>query len=171
MNIYFLGEKKIILDFPITNEILFRNIENIVQKKIKNQIKLEKAWTKTKQREKMAILITPFSYSPQASSLYLSSKLHNTNISSTYGYNSSTPLRSFVICSSQQLSQQNQQISPPTPQPILIDKSILSISEAKSENELWAASCLRVRTFYDFQHDTLNTEVSCSWSTFFFFLL
>ncbi|XP_019256135.1 PREDICTED: uncharacterized protein LOC109234559 isoform X2 [Nicotiana attenuata] len=99
----------------------------------------------------MAILITPFSYSPQASSLYLRSKLHNINIYSTYGYRSSTPLRSFVLCSSQQ------QISP---QPILIDKSILSISEAKSENELWAASCLRVRTFYGFQHDTLNTEFS-----------
>lgn len=167
VNIYFLGEKKIILDFPITNEILFRNIENIVQKKIKNQIKLEKAWTKTKQREKMAILITPFSYSPQASSLYLSSKLHNTNIIyNTYGCRSSTPLRSFVLCSSQQLSQQ---ISSPTPHPILIDKSFLCISEAKSENELWAASSLRVRIFYDFQHDTLNTEVSCSWSIFFFF--
>nr|XP_018627980.1 uncharacterized protein LOC104101269 isoform X2 [Nicotiana tomentosiformis] len=104
----------------------------------------------------MAILITPFSYSPQASSLYLSSKLHNTNIIySTYGYRSSTPLRSFVLCSSQQLSQQ---ISSPTPHPILIDKSFLCISEAKSENELWAASSLRVRIFYDFQHDTLNTE-------------
>ncbi|XP_016501830.2 GCN5-related N-acetyltransferase 7, chloroplastic-like [Nicotiana tabacum] len=104
----------------------------------------------------MAILITPFSYSPQASSLYLSSKLHNTNIIyNTYGCRSSTPLRSFVLCSSQQLSQQ---ISSPTPHPILIDKSFLCISEAKSENELWAASSLRVRIFYDFQHDTLNTE-------------
>ncbi|KAK4756984.1 hypothetical protein SAY87_007111 [Trapa incisa] len=31
-----------------------------------------------------------------------------------------------------------------------IDKSLVKLSEAVAEEELWAAACLRVRTFYDF---------------------
>lgn len=105
----------------------------------------------------MAILFTPFSYS------YFSPKKSNPNFSTINGYgynfNNTNPFHSSVLCSSQ-LSQQPQQISSQTPSPILIDKSFLCLSEAKSENELWAASCLRVRTFYGFHHETLNIQVS-----------
>ncbi|XP_059288201.1 GCN5-related N-acetyltransferase 7, chloroplastic [Lycium ferocissimum] len=101
----------------------------------------------------MAILISPFSYTPKTSSLYISPKISN----SKNGYNcnnySSTHFGSTIFCSSQL-----KETFSTTPQPILIDKSCLSVYEAKSENELWAASSLRVRTFYAFHHDTLNTQ-------------
>ncbi|KAL2232735.1 uncharacterized protein LOC105155638 [Sesamum indicum] len=39
-----------------------------------------------------------------------------------------------------------------------INRSLLSVSETCSEAELWAASCLRVRTFYDFKDQTFGIE-------------
>ncbi|KAG9148345.1 hypothetical protein Leryth_012299, partial [Lithospermum erythrorhizon] len=39
-----------------------------------------------------------------------------------------------------------------------IDKSLLQISEATSDSHLWAAACLRVRTFYDFQDQSLGIK-------------
>ncbi|KAG8372473.1 hypothetical protein BUALT_Bualt12G0069800 [Buddleja alternifolia] len=39
-----------------------------------------------------------------------------------------------------------------------IDRSLLSVSETRSESELWAAACLRVRTFYDFNQQTFGIE-------------
>ncbi|KAL3532924.1 hypothetical protein ACH5RR_006445 [Cinchona calisaya] len=39
-----------------------------------------------------------------------------------------------------------------------IDKSFLDVSEATSETELWAAACLRVRTFYDFQDQSFGIQ-------------
>lgn len=41
-----------------------------------------------------------------------------------------------------------------------ISRSSLSVSETSSEVELWAATCLRVRTFYDFNEQTFGIEVS-----------
>lgn len=41
-----------------------------------------------------------------------------------------------------------------------IDKSLVKISEAVAEDELWAAACLRVRTFYDFDPTTFRVQVS-----------
>ncbi|KAF3649802.1 putative GPI mannosyltransferase 3-like, partial [Capsicum annuum] len=89
----------------------------------------------------MAILFTPFSYS-----LFPKKSNYNCNNNNN---NNNTPISSFVICSSQQIS---------SPSRILIDKSLLSVAEAKSTNELWAASCLRVRTFYGFHNETVNTQ-------------
>ena len=42
---------------------------------------------------------------------------------------------------------------------IKMDKSTLSVAEATSEDELLAAACLRVRTFYDFR-ESFGIEVS-----------
>ncbi|KAK6136274.1 hypothetical protein DH2020_029973 [Rehmannia glutinosa] len=39
-----------------------------------------------------------------------------------------------------------------------INRSFLSVSETCSEDELWAAACLRVRTFYDFNQQTFGIE-------------
>ncbi|KAI3444093.1 hypothetical protein Pfo_000758 [Paulownia fortunei] len=39
-----------------------------------------------------------------------------------------------------------------------INRSLLSVSETCSETELWAAACLRVRTFYDFNQQTFGIE-------------
>ncbi|KAL0404382.1 UNVERIFIED_CONTAM: hypothetical protein Sradi_2079000 [Sesamum radiatum] len=44
------------------------------------------------------------------------------------------------------------------PKPSRINRSLLSVSETCSEAELWAASCLRVRTFYDFKEQTFGIE-------------
>ncbi|KAK1388294.1 Acyl-CoA N-acyltransferases (NAT) superfamily protein [Heracleum sosnowskyi] len=43
-------------------------------------------------------------------------------------------------------------------QTLKIDKSTLNISEAVSEAELWAASALRVRSFYDFKPSSFGIE-------------
>ncbi|PIN22089.1 Histone acetyltransferase [Handroanthus impetiginosus] len=40
----------------------------------------------------------------------------------------------------------------------IIDRSLLSVSETCSEDELWAAACLRVRTFYNFNEQTFGIE-------------
>lgn len=42
----------------------------------------------------------------------------------------------------------------------IIDKSLVSVSETCLESELWAATRLRVRTFYDFKEHTFGIEVS-----------
>nr|GLL45405.1 uncharacterized protein LOC109153859 isoform X2 [Ipomoea trifida] len=44
------------------------------------------------------------------------------------------------------------------PPPVVIDRSLLNVSEAKSESELWAAASLRVRTFYVTHNDSINIE-------------
>ena len=41
-----------------------------------------------------------------------------------------------------------------------IDKSLLSLAEAFSEEELWAAACLRVRSFYEFRPSAYGIRVS-----------
>ncbi|GKV18172.1 hypothetical protein SLEP1_g28593 [Rubroshorea leprosula] len=52
------------------------------------------------------------------------------------------------------------QVCPSThqPQPILIDKSSLIVSEAASEDQFWAAASLRVRTFYNFQPSSYGIQ-------------
>ncbi|KAL6012266.1 GCN5-related N-acetyltransferase 7, chloroplastic [Asimina triloba] len=42
--------------------------------------------------------------------------------------------------------------------PITLDRPLLSIAEAGSEAELWAAACLRVRSFYEFPDQTYGVE-------------
>ncbi|OWM89940.1 uncharacterized protein LOC116193870 [Punica granatum] len=39
-----------------------------------------------------------------------------------------------------------------------IDKSLVQISEAMTEDELWAAACLRVRSFYEFDPATFRVQ-------------
>lgn len=46
------------------------------------------------------------------------------------------------------------------PDTLVLDKSKLSVAETVSEDELWAAACLRVRTFNDFTSDSFGIEVS-----------
>ncbi|KAM7472856.1 hypothetical protein LguiA_011039 [Lonicera macranthoides] len=43
------------------------------------------------------------------------------------------------------------------PETLIIDKSVLNVTEAVSDAELWAASCLRVRSFYQFR-DSVGIE-------------
>ncbi|CAA2945556.1 Histone acetyltransferase [Olea europaea subsp. europaea] len=62
------------------------------------------------------------------------------------------PLRSLSRCS--QLSNHQIEAIPIT----RVDKSSLSVAEGRYEAELWAAACLRVRTFYDFNQQTFGIE-------------
>ncbi|XP_051120550.1 uncharacterized protein LOC127244180 isoform X1 [Andrographis paniculata] len=66
-----------------------------------------------------------------------------------------------LFCCQLSQQQQQQQTSPrlgiPSP-PGRIDCSLLSVSAACSEEELWAAACLRVRTFYDFDPEMFGIE-------------
>lgn len=41
-----------------------------------------------------------------------------------------------------------------------VDKSSLIIAETEAEDELWAASCLRVRSFYEFTPSSYGIPVS-----------
>lgn len=41
-----------------------------------------------------------------------------------------------------------------------IDKSFLNLAEAFSEEELWAAACLRIRSFYEFRPSAYGIRVS-----------
>ena len=43
-----------------------------------------------------------------------------------------------------------------------IDRSAIVISETVSEDELWAAACLRVRTFNELNPSSFNIQVSSS---------
>ncbi|XP_021865381.2 uncharacterized protein [Spinacia oleracea] len=43
-------------------------------------------------------------------------------------------------------------------QPLIIDQSALVVEEAVSEEALWAAACLRIRTFNEFKEDTFRVE-------------
>ncbi|XP_074276339.1 GCN5-related N-acetyltransferase 7, chloroplastic [Silene latifolia] len=42
--------------------------------------------------------------------------------------------------------------------PVIIDKSSLILAEATSDEQLLAATCLRVRSFYEFKHDSFSPE-------------
>lgn len=50
-----------------------------------------------------------------------------------------------------------------------VDTSLLNVAEAFSEDQLWAASCLRVRSFYNFAPTAYAIHVS-PLNTFFSFL-
>lgn len=70
-----------------------------------------------------------------------------------------SPIPSFSISS--QLYNHQQQAPSPTTIPLRqrIDKSFLDVSEAHSDSELWAACCLRVRSFYDFPEQSFGIQV------------
>lgn len=59
----------------------------------------------------------------------------------------SKPLRHFPSVASHQAQ-------------IVLDRPAIAVAEAVSEAELWAAACLRVRSFYDFDPTTYAVEVS-----------
>lgn len=44
--------------------------------------------------------------------------------------------------------------------PFTFDRSTLSVAEAFSDDQLWAAACLRVRSFYHFRPSSIGVEVS-----------
>lgn len=44
-----------------------------------------------------------------------------------------------------------------------VDKSLVKIDEAFDEDELWAAACLRVRSFYHFRPSAFSVQVSKLW--------
>ncbi|KAL2465714.1 Acyl-CoA N-acyltransferases (NAT) superfamily protein [Abeliophyllum distichum] len=104
----------------------------------------------------MAVLTSSPSPPPQA---YLKiSKHHHPAVSAVasakFPISLSRPasLRLLTLCS--QLSNHQTEAPPIT----RVDKSSLNVSEASSEAELWAAACLRVRTFYDFNERTFGIE-------------
>ncbi|XXG58487.1 hypothetical protein AAC387_Pa04g0795 [Persea americana] len=59
----------------------------------------------------------------------------------------SKPLRHFPSVASHQAQ-------------IVLDRRAIAVAEAVSEAELWAAACLRVRSFYDFDPTTYAVEFS-----------
>lgn len=44
--------------------------------------------------------------------------------------------------------------------PSTFDRSTLSVAEAFSDDQLWAAACLRVRSFYHFRPNSVGVQVS-----------
>ncbi|CAI9098649.1 OLC1v1035331C1 [Oldenlandia corymbosa var. corymbosa] len=78
-------------------------------------------------------------------------------ISSTYRH-CSTPPSIYSLTITSQLY--NQQLPPATStaQRARIDKSLLRLSVGISEAELWAAACLRVRCFYNFEDDSFGIQ-------------
>lgn len=45
------------------------------------------------------------------------------------------------------------------PQTAVFDRNSVSLAEFKTEAELWAAVCLRIRTFYEFNQSSVGVEV------------
>lgn len=67
------------------------------------------------------------------------------------------PIFSSFSISSQLDNNHQRTTSPTTPR---IDKSLLDVSEVHSDAELWAAVCLRVRSFYNFSEESFGIQVS-----------
>ncbi|KAH6779392.1 Acyl-CoA N-acyltransferases superfamily protein [Perilla frutescens var. hirtella] len=63
----------------------------------------------------------------------------------------------LVLCCQLSDHQTAPQVAVPS-RPVTINRSLLSVSATSSEAELWAAACLRVRTFYDFNEQTFGIE-------------
>ncbi|XP_016685517.1 uncharacterized protein [Gossypium hirsutum] len=90
----------------------------------------------------MALLISlPPPSSPSSSSPSFSS--HCFSISLSSGHQSGRRIRFLPVAAT--TTTHNRQHSIP------LDKSWLAVAEASEEDQLWAAACLRVRSFYDFQ--------------------
>lgn len=70
------------------------------------------------------------------------------------------PPQIYSLSITSQLYSQNQTPPTATTQRLRMDKSLLHISEANSDAELWAAACLRVRSFYEFRDDSFGIQVS-----------
>ena len=117
------------------------------------------SWIKDREKLEMAILRSPCP---------LNSKVHpvvttTTALIATHCHRQLPP--PFLSLSISSKLYNHQQTPQPTtkesaPQKIRIDKSFLDVSEATSDTELWAAACLRVRTFYDFQDQDFGIQVS-----------
>ncbi|KAK5811748.1 uncharacterized protein LOC108453223 isoform X1 [Gossypium arboreum] len=90
----------------------------------------------------MALLFSlPPPSSPSSSSPSFSS--HCFSISLSSGHQSGRRIRFLPVAAT--TTTHNRQHSIP------LDKSSLAVAEASEEDQLWAAACLRVRSFYDFQ--------------------
>ncbi|TYI68694.1 hypothetical protein E1A91_D08G107100v1 [Gossypium mustelinum] len=103
----------------------------------------------------MALLFSlPPPSSPSSSSPSFSS--HCFTISLSSGHQSCRRIRFLPVAAT--TTTHNRQHSIP------LDKSSLAVAEASEEDQLWAAACLHVRSFYDFQassygiHFTSNGE-------------
>ncbi|XP_028063408.1 uncharacterized protein LOC114266688 isoform X2 [Camellia sinensis] len=59
-------------------------------------------------------------------------------------------------CLSRPISIASHLCAPKTP--TRLDKSALTVAEAASDDELWATSCLRIRSFYDFHQSSFGIE-------------
>ncbi|KAL3644172.1 GCN5-related N-acetyltransferase 7, chloroplastic [Castilleja foliolosa] len=69
--------------------------------------------------------------------------------------------RSFLRSPGPYCQQSNHHTTPQLEVPrrtSIIDRSLLRVAETCLEAELWAAACLRVRTFYDFNEQTFGIE-------------
>ncbi|TYI68696.1 hypothetical protein E1A91_D08G107100v1 [Gossypium mustelinum] len=90
----------------------------------------------------MALLFSlPPPSSPSSSSPSFSS--HCFTISLSSGHQSCRRIRFLPVAAT--TTTHNRQHSIP------LDKSSLAVAEASEEDQLWAAACLHVRSFYDFQ--------------------
>ncbi|KAG8485770.1 hypothetical protein CXB51_019113 [Gossypium anomalum] len=98
----------------------------------------------------MALLFSlPPPSSPSSSSSSFSS--HCFSISLSSGHQSCRRIRFQPVAAT--TTTHNRQHSIP------LDKSSLAVAEASEEDQLWAAACLRVRSFYDFQASSYGIHV------------
>lgn len=90
-------------------------------------------------------LLSPFYSRPTSTSPPFHLSFHTTSISPLRRRRLITAVASSHLC------------NPETP--TKLDKSALRLAEAVSEDELWAAACLRIRSFNDFR-PSVGVEVS-----------
>ncbi|OMO72762.1 hypothetical protein COLO4_27474 [Corchorus olitorius] len=69
---------------------------------------------------------------------------------SSVAVNTALPIRLLPVAASATTTHQQQSIP--------IDKSSFIVAETASEDQLWAAACLRVRSFYDFQASSFGIQ-------------
>ena len=107
-------------------------------------------------------LLSPLAFSPRPSPsptfhpLISSASLVSTLFSSPYSYRSFFYPNSITFLSVSSTFRIQASASNICTQ---IETSLLTIAESYYDDELWAAACLRVRSFNEFRHDTFAIQV------------
>lgn len=135
--------------------------KNYISRKFGNNVKQGKEITK------MAVLLfTPSSTSISCSTTSVNCKndpIFNARFPNSCGFAiARRPITALHVCT-----------PPHHPGFISVDKASLIVDETTSDDQLWAAACLRVRCFYEFEPNTFAVQVSCwiYFINFFLFLL
>lgn len=123
--------------------------KNYISRKFGNNVKQGKEITK------MAVLLfTPSSTSISCSTTSVNCKndpIFNARFPNSCGFAiARRPITALHVCT-----------PPHHPGFISVDKASLIVDETTSDDQLWAAACLRVRCFYEFEPNTFAVQVSC----------